>query len=160
MPRCSIHRRKCLFQTGPRLTATGLCRRPWLQLRNRRSLVLVARKRATGCASIHSRRLAFLLQLASSFERIEHHVVAFMAGVFVDVVAGIQPVWHVDCPAARPRLGIIDREIIAQLVLSNAREALGYLRSVAEETTAGAGLIIEIDRLDNQRVALPVPAGI
>src|SRR5262249_57423163 len=102
VPRCSIHRRKCLFQTGPRLTATGLCRRPWLQLRNRRSLVLVARNRATGCASIHSRRLAFLLQLASSFERIEHHVVAFMAGVFRDVVAGLPPVLAVCLSSARP----------------------------------------------------------
>src|SRR5262245_46454516 len=131
-----------------------------LKSRSPRSLVLVSRERAAGCASIHSRRFAFLLQLASRFERIEHHVVAFMAGVFVDVVAGIQPVWHVDCPGARPRLGIIDPEIIAQLVLSNAREALGYLRCVAEETTAGTGLIVEIDRLDNQCVALPVPAGI
>src|SRR5262249_62192980 len=122
MPRFSIHRRKCLFQTGPRLTATGLCRRPWLQLRNRRSLVLVARERAAGCASIHSRRLTFLLQLASSLERIEHHVVAFMAGVFVDVVAGIQPVWHWDCPGARPRLVILDREIISRPVVGNSRE--------------------------------------
>src|SRR5262245_49514057 len=83
-----------------------------------------------------------------------------MAGVFVDVVTGIEPVRHVNCPGSRPRLWIIDREIVAQLVLSNAREAFRHLRSVAEETTAGTGLIVEIDRLDNQRVALPVAAGI
>jgi hypothetical protein len=83
-----------------------------------------------------------------------------MAGVFVDVVVGIQLVWHVDCPRFRPRLWIIDREIIAQFVLSNAREPFPQPCRVTEEAAAGAGLVVEIASLDDQRVALPVAAGI
>src|SRR5262245_33966297 len=67
-----------------------------------------------------------------------------MARVFVDVVTGIQLVRHVDCPWFRPRLGIVNRELIAQLVLSNAPEAFRHPRHVTEEAAGGAGLIVEI----------------
>ena len=37
--------------------------------------------------AIHLRRLALLLQVASAAERVQHHVIAFVAGVLVNLVA-------------------------------------------------------------------------
>src|SRR5262245_29882495 len=85
---------------------------PWSYL-----LILISRRWTTRGAAVHPRGLAFLFQLACGLERIQHHVVTFMTGVFVDVVAGIQPVGHMDRPWFGPRFWIVDGDVVAQFVL-------------------------------------------
>src|SRR5215475_12063709 len=95
-------------------------------------LILIPRHWPTSSAAVHPSGLTFLFQLARGLERIEHHVVALMARVLVDVVAGIELVRHVDRPWLGPGLWIVDCQIVTEFVLCGPRETFCQLRRIAE----------------------------
>src|SRR5687768_3405693 len=65
-------------------------------------------------------------------------------------------------PGTRPRLRIIDRELVFDLIVRDARETLGDLHGVRRSAAAAAaadGITpVEIRRLDDERLAFPAAA--
>src|SRR6516162_9689371 len=101
--------------------------------------------------------LCGLLCGARSRENAGHGVVAFVAGIFVD---GLVALAHRNNSGERPRpyARIIDGELVHERVGVGAGELLDEVRVRAgvRETR----LALEVDRVDDQRVAFPMAPGI
>src|SRR5262245_8364942 len=92
---------------------------------------------------------------ASAPEDAGHRVVRLMTGVFVDRLFALPHRNH-GGPGLGPHRRIVDSEFVLQRIGAGAREALDQVR-----IRAGARKIrpaLEIDRVDDKRVALPMPA--
>src|SRR5262245_47580916 len=64
-------------------------------------------------------------------------------------------------PRPRPRMGILDGVLVLDRGWIDERKALGHLQGVGGSLIVGARrLVVEVRRLDNQRVLLPVAARI
>src|SRR5262249_23784118 len=96
-----------------------------------------------------------LLFRASTSERIVQAVVAFVARVLEYRTFIFLP-RHFRGPGSRPRRRIVDRELIAERILGDAREALGQPHVLARALERE--LLGEVRRFDHQRVALPTTA--
>jgi hypothetical protein len=96
-----------------------------------------------------------LLCDARSSEDASHGVIPLVTGVFVD---GIPTLAHRNhcCPRSCPHRRIFDSELVEKRVSVGAREALDQVRVLAR--VGQAGFALEIRRVDNQRVSLPVAA--
>ena len=96
-----------------------------------------------------------LLFCASAREGVVQPVIPFVARV-LEYRARILPPRHLGRPGPRPRRRILDRELITDRLLVDAREALGQPHVLARALKCE--LVGEIRRFDNQRLALPVTA--
>src|SRR5712671_3982595 len=103
--------------------------------------------------SLRRLRLCGLFCGARSGENAGHGVVAFVAGIFVD---GLVALAHRNNNGERPRpyARIIDGELVHECVGIDTREFLdeAQVRAGVRETC----LAFEVDRFNDQRVALPV----
>src|SRR5262245_40659815 len=62
-------------------------------------------------------------------------------------------------PRPRPRVGILDGVLVLDRGRIDERKALGHLQGIGGSLIVGARrLVVEVRRLDNQRVPLPVAA--
>src|SRR5579871_147433 len=104
---------------------------------------------------------SFFLAQPRALQRVQHHVIAFVAGVLVDHIVRIELVGHVDLPRLHPRPWIADGDIVAELVWRGAREPLDNHEGIRSGTTAAdSNLAVEIGRFHDERVAFPMPARI
>ena len=87
-----------------------------------------------------------------------HAVIAFVAGVLVELAFTL-PDGDFDGPWSFPGCRIVDRELINQFVRVDAAEPLGEFHIRAADAAEWI-FVGEIRRLHNQRIALPMPAGI
>src|SRR5262245_13065781 len=95
--------------------------------------------------------LFFLFETRTA-EDVAQRVVALMAGVFVHLVRRRRP--RILCrPRTRPRLRILDGELIAQRPGVEPRETLGDLQVFRRSPEAR--LVGEVRRLDDALVAVP-----
>src|SRR3954451_8009920 len=104
--------------------------------------------------------LSLLLLLSCPRQDPRQRVVALVAGVFVDVIVGPAQ-RNFAFPRLRVRRAVLDGELVQDLLLADTREALGHFagrRQIEALLDAVVRLLprIEIRRLDDQRVAVPV----
>src|SRR5579872_4522731 len=107
-------------RNGPGSLARGCCATTGTASRATQQSAARIRLPVAGAELMGVRVPALLLQLPRAFERVEHHVIALMAGIFVDRIAVIELVRIVDLPGLGPRAGIADGGVVAQLVGSHA----------------------------------------
>src|SRR6185295_4672861 len=87
-------------------------------------------------------------------EDVAQRVVAFVARVLVEMILGDRPGIFAG-PRLIPGLRILDCEPVLQRVRARARETLRDLEVLGR--AAEAGLVGEVRRLDDERVAFPMP---
>ena len=90
-------------------------------------------------------------------EDVAQRVVGFVARVLEHQVVGRRPRLLAG-PGPYPRLRILDRELIPERLRVDAREALDDVQVLARASEAG--LVGEVGRVDDQRVALPPADGV
>src|SRR2546428_7654786 len=104
---------------------------------------------------------------ASAFEEVYEAVVPLVTGVLED--RPIKPAdGYFPRPGSRPRRGVLDREFVTDPVCIDASEALDHMQRVAGQDVLSSvprgpseiGLVGEVGRVDDQRVAFPVTARI
>src|ERR1700719_4283393 len=81
-------------------------------------------------------------------------IVAFVTGIFVNRFGGRRPSVLAG-PRPVPRVRVLHREAVQQRIVVDAREAL-YDVEVFRRSTKRS-LVVEIGRVDNERVPFPMP---
>src|SRR5215217_4447341 len=85
----------------------------------------------------------------------DHRVVALVAGILVNLIAGVLQANN-ECPGLRPGLRVVNSNGPVQVVRSRTREAFGYLH-VGRRTLKA---VDEVRGFHDQRVPLPMSARI
>src|SRR6266446_4329960 len=79
-------------------------------------------------------------------------VIQYLNILFLPTVQG-----HAHFPGPRKHLGVLDRDLIGDVVGAGAPVALDHVQGVAMEIAGPVepGLVVEIDRVDDQRIPFP-----
>src|SRR5207244_3595972 len=94
---------------------------------------------------------------ARTLERVLHAVVALVARVLEEWTVGVKH-RKLCAPRLRPRLRVFDSELVQDPVRGDAREAFDDVQRVAG--SLDRDLVVEVRRVDDERVAFPSPARI
>src|SRR4051812_11852619 len=95
----------------------------------------------------------FLLPESRALQNVLHGVIAFMAGVLVNVPARRRP-RHLTRPRPFPRRRVLYRETIQQRLVIHTSEPLHHVQVLRR--SAEPRLVGEIRGVDNERVAFPM----
>src|SRR5215831_17081692 len=110
-------------------------------------------------------RGALFVGRATATQDIFDSVVPFLARIFVNVIFRITRQRNFNLPGFRIRLGIIDRDLITDSVVIDARESLDNmecfaLRNAFDPAARGTGcdpsLVVVVRRIDHERVSVPM----
>src|SRR5580704_4728666 len=137
----------------------------WIELASNDFSHAVNRKQSRFLTNSLRRGLSSLFGLfgASSAQDIRHRVVALVAGVLVNLIAGLLRDREFHGPGSCERLRIGHRDCVLDRAVAHARESFHQTQifAVLESRSVRANAdspTNEIGGLNDERVALPVPA--